>query len=386
MGEGIRPLDGLLVVAMEHAVAGPFATRQLADMGARVIKIERPGTGDFARQYDASINGLSAFFAWVNRGKESVVLDVKEAGGRALLDRLLGNADVFLQNLAPGAAERLGLTHDALHDKHPSLICCEISGYGRGGPWSEKKAYDLLIQAAAGMPSVTGIPQAPARVGVSIADISAGMYAYSGILQALLQRHRTGKGVNVEVSMFESLSEWMSYPLYSAHYSGALPRRSGMSHAAIAPYGQFRTGDGKEIVFGLQNEREWARFCAVVMGDPALRHDPRFATNIMRARNREALERIIEREFEGMTLAEAVARLDEAAIANAPMNDMRGLWAHPQLTARERWREVDTPAGTMRALIPPATLSGVEPVMGRVPGLGEHTTAIFNEFAMTAEH
>lgn len=382
MENSVRPLDGVLVIAMEHAIAGPFATRQLADMGARVIKIERAITGDFARHYDASINGMSAFFAWSNRGKESVVLDIKDEDGRVLLERLLEKADVFLQNLVPGAAERLGLSFESLHEKNPKLICCDISGYGRGGPWSDKKAYDLLIQAAAGMASVTGTDDAPARAGISIADISAGMYAYSGILQALLQRHRTGKGINVEVSMFEALSEWMSFPLYSAHYSGKLPARSGMSHAAIAPYGQFQTGDGQKIVFGLQNDREWARFCTVVMADQSLQHDPKFETNIVRAANRLELENLINQTLSKITLAEVVERLDEAGIANAPLNNMHDLWDHPQFAARDRWRDVDTPVGSIKSLVPPATLSGVEPLMGRVPSLGEHTEAVFREFGV----
>ncbi|ETF04460.1 CoA transferase [Advenella kashmirensis W13003] len=382
MDTTLRPLDGITVVAMEHAIAAPFASRQLADMGARVIKIERPPAGDFAREYDTSLNGMSAFFAWVNRGKESIVLDIKDEDDRRFLTAMLSQADVFLQNLAPGAAARAGLDFTTLHAHCPALICCDISGYGEGGPFSERKAYDLLIQAASGLTSVTGTPEHPARAGISIADISAGMYAYSGILQAILLRQRTGKGSRVEVSMLESLAEWMSFPLYSAHYSGTLPERSGISHSAIAPYGQFLAGDGGHVVFGLQNDREWQRFCAVVMEDEALHQDSRFCTNVLRARNRESLEALITPKFSTMTRQQVTEKLDLAAIANSPLNDMHDLWNHAQLEARNRWREVKTPAGPMRALIPSATLTGVEPAMGAVPGLGEHTSALRREFAV----
>lgn len=381
----LRPLDGIVVVAMEHAIAAPFASRQLADMGARVIKIERPPTGDFAREYDRSLNGMSAFFAWVNRGKESIVLDIKDENDQHFLMAMLSQADVFLQNLAPGAAMRAGLDFKTLHVQHPRLICCDISGYGEGGPFSERKAYDLLIQAASGLTSVTGTPDHPARAGISIADISAGMYAYCGILQAILLRQRTGKGTRVEISMLESLAEWMSFPLYSAHYSGNLPERSGMSHSAIAPYGQFVAGDGGQVVFGLQNDREWQRFCLVVMEDESLHEEPRFCTNVLRARNREVLEALIIRKFSTMSRQQVTEKLDLAGIANSPLNNMHDLWDHAQLKARNRWREVKTPAGPMQALIPPATLMGMEPAMGAVPDLGEHAAALRKEFSLCRE-
>lgn len=383
MTAALKPLDGITVVALEHAVAAPFASRQLADLGARVIKIERPGTGDFARGYDAAVHGQSSFFVWANRGKESLCLDLEQPAQRAALQRLLADADVFIQNLAPGAAQRKGLDFAALHAEFPRLIVCDVSGYGDSGPFREKKAYDLLIQAAAGLISVTGTPDAPARTGISIADISAGMYAYSGILTALLQRGRTGEGLRVEVTMLEALAEWMSYPLNAARYGGSPPARNGVAHPAIAPYGQYQAGDGKDIIFGLQNEREWVQFCAGVLQDPALAQDARFSSNVLRVANRQALDARIAACFAPLSREEVLRRLDDAGIANSALNTMHDVWDHPQFAARDRWRDVATPAGPIRALLPPATLSGMEAAMGDVPALGQHTEAILAELGVT---
>ncbi|NMK48521.1 CaiB/BaiF CoA-transferase family protein [Achromobacter sp. Bel] len=383
MTAALKPLDGITVVALEHAVAAPFASRQLADLGARVIKIERPGTGDFARGYDAAVHGQSSFFVWANRGKESLCLDLEQPAQRAALQRLLADADVFIQNLAPGAAQRKGLDFAALHAEFPRLIVCDVSGYGDSGPFREKKAYDLLIQAAAGLISVTGTPDAPARTGISIADISAGMYAYSGILTALLQRGRTGEGLRVEVTMLEALAEWMSYPLNAARYGGSPPARNGVAHPAIAPYGQYQAGDGKNIIFGLQNEREWVQFCAGVLQDPAIAQEERFSSNVLRVANRQALDARIAACFAPLSREEVLRRLDDAGIANSALNTMHDVWDHPQFAARDRWRDVATPAGPIRALLPPATLSGMEAAMGDVPALGQHTEAILAELGVT---
>jgi len=375
-GALIRPLDGVTVVALEHAVAAPFATRQLAELGARVIKIERPGEGDFARAYDTTVLGQSSYFVWLNRGKESLTLDLKQAEGRAVLDALLAGADVLIQNLAPGAAARMGLAFATLSETHPRLIVCDISGYGDGGPYRDKKAYDLLIQASAGLIGLTGTPDHPSRAGASVADIAAGMYAYSGILAALLQRARTGEGLRVEVSMLEALTEWMSNALYFTHYGGAEPTRQDATHPSVAPYGPHRTGDGGTVIFGLQNSREWARFCEAVMGRPELTGDPRFADNPARVAHRPALTALIEARFAAMTLPQVEALLDGAGIANAPIGGMADVWDHPQLAARDRWRTVMTPGGPIAALRPPATLSSVSPVMGDVPAVGAHTESI----------
>ncbi len=379
-----RPLDGITVVALEHAVAAPFATRQLADLGARVIKIERPGEGDFARAYDTTVLGQSSYFVWLNRGKESLTLDLKQAEGRAVLDALLAGADVLIQNLAPGAAARMGLGFENLRAVHPRLIVCDISGFGDGGPYTEKRAYDLLIQASAGLIALTGTPDHPSRAGASVADVAAGMYAYSGILSALLQRARTGEGMRVEVSMFEALTEWLNNSLYFAHYGGAEPARGEASHPSVAPYGPHRTGDGGSVIFGLQNSREWARFCEGVLSRPDLIDDPRFSDNPRRVANRGELSWLIEARFATMALTEVEALLDSAGIANAPINSMAAVWAHPQLAARHRWSTVMTPGGPIAALRPPATLSAAPPVMGDVPGVGAHTEVILTGLGYNA--
>jgi len=375
----MRPLDGITVIALEQAVAAPFATRQLADLGARVIKIERPVVGDFARDYDQTVNGLSSHFVWLNRSKESLTLDVKHAAAARILERLIARADVFLQNLAPGAARRLGLAADVLLPKHPRLIVCDISGYGESGPYASKKAYDLLVQSETGVLSVTGTPETPSKVGISIADIATAMYAYSGILTALLQRGKSGQGGRVEVTMLEALGEWMSYPLYYTHFSGMAPPRTGPDHATIVPYGRFRASDGKEVMFGIQNEREWASFCERILLRPALARDPRYDSNVKRNAARAELVALIGREIATMTAEEAVMKLDAAGIANARINTPGEVWDHPQFTARNRWREVDTPVGIVPALLPPASLAGVEPRMDPIPEIGAHTDAILAE-------
>jgi len=375
----MRPLEGILVVSLEHAIAAPFCTRQLADLGARVIKIERPGAGDFARAYDERVRGLSSHFVWVNRSKESLTLDVKHRGAAEALRRLIGRADVLVQNLAPGAAARLGLDATELRPHHPRLIVCDISGYGADGPYRDKKAYDLLIQSEAGFLSVTGSDAEPAKAGCSIADIAAGMYAYTGILAALLQRAKTGEGARIDVSMLEALSEWMSYPLYYAFEGATPPARSGAAHATIYPYGPFVAGDGKTVMLGLQNEREWVAFCRDVLRLPELATDPRFDANARRHANRAALAAIIAEAFGTLTAAELVARLDAAQIANARVNTMEELWAHPQLAARRRWVSVDTPVGGVPALLPPGASDAFDYRMGAIPAVGEHTDAILRE-------
>ncbi len=364
------------MVALEHAVAAPFASRQLADLGARVIKIERTGDGDFARAYDATVLGQSSYFVWLNRGKESLTLDLKHPEGLKVLETLVLGADVLIQNLAPGAAARMGLDFETLHPMAPRLIVCDISGFGSGGPYQDKRAYDLLIQAAAGLVALTGTPDHPSRAGASIADVAAGMYAYSGILAALLQRGRTGEGLRVEVSMFEALTEWLSNSLYFSHYGGCEPARGEASHPSVAPYGPHRVGDGGTVIFGLQNPREWARFCQGVLGKPELTHDPRFSDNPRRVANRAELTELIESRFAGLTVTEVEALLEGAEIGSSPMNAMADVWDHPQLAARDRWREVMTPNGPIAALRPPASLSDVAPVMGDVPAVGAHTEAI----------
>jgi itaconate CoA-transferase len=377
-----RPLDGVTVVALEHAIAAPFCTRQLADLGARVIKVERPGAGDFARGYDQRVRGLSSHFVWTNRSKESLTLDLKHPRARPVLEALLARADVLVQNLAPGAAARLGLSFDALHALHPRLIVCDISGYGDDGPYRDRKAYDLLIQSESGFLSVTGSADAPAKAGCSIADISAGMYAYSNVLAALLERQRTGLGRRIDVSMLECMVEWMGFPMYYAFEGAAPPPRAGAAHATIFPYGPFPAGDGGTVMFGVQNEREWAAFCERVLGDAALAADPRFDSNPRRLEAREALRAIIVAAFASMSAGEVAARLDAAQIANARVNAMAQVWAHPQLAARGRWTEVATPAGPVPAPMPPGVARGDDPRMDPVPALGEHTVGILRELGL----
>lgn len=375
----MRPLDGTLVVALEHAIAAPFCTRQLADLGARVIKIERPGAGDFARGYDARVRGQSSHFVWVNRSKESLALDLKQPAARAVLATLVARADVLVQNLAPGAAARLGLSFEALAPAQPRLVVCDISGYGSDGPYRDRKAYDLLIQAESGFLSTTGTPEAMAKAGCSMADIAAGMYAFSGILAALLERGRTGRGKHLDISMLESTVEWMGFPLYYAFEGAPPPPRAGAAHATIYPYGPFTAGDGGSVMLGLQNEREWQAFCVSVLARPELSVDPRFEANARRNAARDELRAIIDATFHALSTDEIVRRLDDAQIANARVNAMPDVWAHPQLAARGRWTEVDTPAGPIPALAPPFAGTGAQARMDPVPAVGEHTRAILHE-------
>ena len=356
----MRPLDGITVVALEHVIAAPFATRQLADLGARVIKIERPGAGDFARNYDQRAKGMSSHFTWVNRSKESLTLDLKHESALEILRKLLETADVFVQNLAPGAAARMGLTPQTLQASNPQLIYCNLSGYGENGPYRDKKAYDLLIQSEAGLLSITGTPETPSKVGISIADIAAGMYTYTNILAALLQRQKTGKGSVIDISMLEALGEWMGYPMYYSMDGAAPPPRTGASHATIFPYGPYLAGDGKTIMLGLQNEREWALFCEKVLLQPELATDVRFDKNFKRNENRVELNAIILKIFSKMTSEQVLAKLEEAQIANASLNDMHQFWDHPQLRARERWHSVESPNGLIPALLPPGINTAYE--------------------------
>jgi itaconate CoA-transferase len=378
------PLHGITVVSLEQAVAAPFTTRQLADLGARVIKIERPDVGDFARGYDKTVLGQSSHFVWLNRSKESLTLDVKHPDAAAILDRLVKKADVFVQNLVPGAAARLGLASADLLEKNPRIVACNISGYGPDGPYSLKKAYDLLIQCESGVVSVTGTPETPAKSGISIADIAAGMYGYTGILTGLFHRERTGQGTAFDVSMFEALGEWMGYPAYFAGYGGSAPPRTAAAHATIHPYGPFPAGDGKTVFFGIQNEREWANFCAGTLQHPNLAIDPRFDSNSHRVAHRQALTDIIVSVFSKLTAEQVVQRLDKAQIANARLNTMQEFWDHPQLQARGRWREVATPKGKIRALVPPVTMRDMKPRMDPIPAVGEHTRAILQELGFDA--
>jgi crotonobetainyl-CoA:carnitine CoA-transferase CaiB-like acyl-CoA transferase len=373
------PLKGITVVSVEQAVAAPFATRQLADLGARVIKVERPDGGDFARGYDTTVRGLSSYFVWLNRSKESLTLDLKRPACAAVLARLLGRADVFVQNLAPGAADRLGTASSTLREAHPRLIVCNVSGYGSSGPYAQKKAYDLLVQSEVGLVSITGSADAPAKAGISVADIAAGMYAYSGILTALLSRTATGEGTSLEISLFDALGEWMGQPAYFAAYGGAPPPRSGANHASIAPYGPFRTGDGGSVYLGIQNDREWTRFCRDVLGRGELAEDQRFASNSLRVASRVALHAVIESAFAALTASEAVERLESAGIACARMNSVGEFLDHPQLADRDVWRQIGSPSGPLRAMIPPVRMEDVEPAMGDVPALGQHTDAILEE-------
>jgi itaconate CoA-transferase len=382
---GPRPLDGITVVSLEHAIAAPFCTRQLADNGARVIKVERPGVGDFARKYDERTRGMASHFVWTNRSKESLTLDLKHEDAGPILNELLAEADVLVQNLAPGAAARMGLSFEALHARFPKLIVCDISGYGEGGPYETKKAYDLLIQSESGFISVTGSPDAPAKAGCSIADIAAGSYAYSSILNALLLRHKTGLGSHLDVSMLESMVEWMSFPLYYAFEGQSPPPRAGAAHATIYPYGPFPVGDGSHVMLGLQNEREWQVFCEKVLNQPALAKDPRYDSTSKRVTNRDGLRGLIVDAFAKMTIDEVIEALEKAQIANARVNEMKDVWAHPQLKARQRWTEVQTPVGALPALLPPATSSAFDARMDPIPAIGEHTLAILKSLGVSDE-
>jgi itaconate CoA-transferase len=378
------PLAGITVVSIEQAVAAPLATRQLADLGARVIKIERPDGGDFARGYDQTVRGLSSYFVWLNRSKESLTLDLKQAAARDVLARLLARADVLVQNLAPGAADRLGASAADLRARHPRLITCAVSGYGSEGPYVQKKAYDMLIQAEAGLLSITGTPETPSRVGISVADIAAGMYAYSGILTALVARATSGEGAALEVSLFDALAEWMGAPAYYAGYGGSEPARSGAAHATIAPYELFVSADGTEIFLAIQNAREWSRFCEQVLAKPEIADDPRFATNSMRVRHRSDLRALIADVFAQWPAAELLDRLERADIACARRNTVQEFINHPQLNDRHRWQTIDSPVGALRALRPPVRMEGVDPVMGAVPSLGQHSESILGELGFDA--
>jgi len=375
----MRPLEGVTVVALEQVIAGPFATRQLAELGARVIKIERPGTGDAARAYDRTVKGQSSHFVWTNRSKESLTLDVKHPAAERVLQKLLDAADVFVHNLAPGAVERLGMGAAALRERKPSLVWCGISGYGPSGPYAAKKAYDLLVQCEAGLLSITGTEETPCKAGIPVADIAAGMYAFSAILAALLRRGRTGEGATIEITMLEALGEWMGFPAYFTAYGGTAPPRSGAHHATIAPYGPFEAGDGGSVFISVQNEREFARFCEQVLGDKALARDARFASAPARLANRRALQAAIDGVFRALTTSQVIDKLDAAGIANARLNGMADFWRHPQLAARDRWASVGSSAGSIKALKPAFNLSGFEPKMGAVPALGEHTRALLAE-------
>ena len=380
----MRPLDGIMVVSLEQAVAAPFATRQLADLGARVIKIERPNVGDFARGYDATVKGMSSHFVWLNRSKESLTLDLKHSSAAQILEGLLERADVVIQNLSPGAARRLGLGAESVLPKYPRLIVCDISGYGDNGPYASRKAYDLMVQAEAGVLSITGTADTPSKVGISIADIAAGMYAYSGILTALYQREKSGKGTHIEVTMLEALTEWMGYPLYYTRFGGTAPARTGPNHATIVPYGRYKTGDGKSIMLGLQNEREWAVFCEKVLLQPKLAQDPRYGSNSRRAAKRSEINALITEVFATLTTEQLIERLDASGIANARMNTPDEVWEHPQLKARDRWRETESPVGLLATLLPPVTMPDFEARIDAVPALGEHTERILSELGYSS--
>jgi crotonobetainyl-CoA:carnitine CoA-transferase CaiB-like acyl-CoA transferase len=379
-----RPLDGMLVVSIDQAVAAPLAARHLADLGARVIKIERPDGGDFARGYDSAVKGEASHFVWLNRGKESLGLDLKTAAGRDVLERLLARADVFLHNLGPGAVARLGFGAEALLSRYPDLVVCTMSGYGSTGPYRDKRAYDLLVQSEVGLVSLTGTPDHPAKAGIPVADIAAGMYALTNILGALMQRERFGGGAVIEVTMFDALVEWMGHPVHVADHTGEQPPRVGLSHPVIAPYDAYPTADGHEIVLGIQNDREWVRLAIDVLHDPSLATDPDFATNVARVRNREKVDDIVGAAMSALRVDEAVAALDRAHIANARLNTMADVLAHPQLVARDRWREVQTPVGRIRALRSAVEPTGEVP-MAPVPSLGQHTDAVLAEIGLNPE-
>jgi itaconate CoA-transferase len=381
----MRPLDGITVLTLEHAVSAPFCTRQLADLGARVIKIERRDGGDFARNYDERVAGLASYFVWCNRSKESFALDIKHPEATSILSKLLSRTDVFVQNLTPGAASRLGLSYEALRDKYPKLIVCDISGYGSDGPYRDKKAYDLLIQSESGFLSVTGSSEEPAKASIPIADIASAMYAYSNILASLIQRAKTGTGCHIDISMLESLTEWMSYPLYYAFDGAEPPKRTGASHATIYPYGPFTAGDGNAVMLGIQNEREWATFCEKVLHRDDLASDTRFSSNSRRVTFRDELKAIITEAFLPYSAEEVIAKLNETQIANARMNEIEEVWSHAQLKARERWVEIDTPVGKVPALLPPGQSNTYNPRMDLVPAVGAHTDVILAELGYDSE-
>ncbi|MFP3990273.1 CaiB/BaiF CoA-transferase family protein [Streptomyces sp. E11-3] len=378
------PLDGITVVAVEQAVSAPFATRQLADLGARVIKVERPDGGDFARGYDTAARGLASHFVWANRGKESLAVDLKDPRGLAAVQRLIADADVFVQNLAQGAAARLGLDAATLCARHPRLVAVDISGYGAGGPYADKRAYDMLVQCEAGLVSVTGTPEQPVKAGIPAADIAAAMYAYSGVLAALLRRATTGVGGPLEISMLEALAEWMGHPLHHAMHGGTAPARAGLAHAVIAPYDAYPTADGARVLLSVQNDREWRRLAEQVIGRPELADDPVYATNAARTAHRERTDALVAKALVELDADEALRRLEGAGIACARLRDVHEVAAHPQLAARARWRDVDSPVGPLRGMLPPVTMPGtVEPAMGAVPALGEHTGAVLRAVGMT---
>lgn len=378
------PLEGITVISLEQAVAAPYASRQLADLGARVIKIERPVVGDFARGYDEAVLGQSTYFVWLNRSKESLTLDLKDARGLAILRQLLARADVFIENLAPGATKRLGLSKEDLKEAYPSLIVCEITGYGGDGPWADRKAYDLLVQGETGLVSVTGDGEVVAKAGISVADIAAGMFAYSGVLAALFQRATTGVATAVEVSLFEALSEWMAAPAYYTMYSGRQPTRRGVEHATVAPYGLFDANDGA-LVLAVQNEREWHSLCSTLFGDNGVADDPRYCKNSARVANRDQVHALISEKLAALTVKEAEELLELAGVAHARVNSMKDAVEHPVLRSRNRWRDVEIPGGVMQALIPPVSLGGLEPRMGAVPAVSAHTAAILAELGLS-EH
>jgi itaconate CoA-transferase len=379
-----RPLDGMLVVALEQAVAAPLASRHLADLGARVVKLERVDGGDFARSYDHAVRGMASHFVWLNRGKESVAVDLKTAAGGEVLTRLLATADVFLHNLGPGAVERLGFGADTLRARHPRLVVCTMSGYGSTGPFRDKRAYDLLVQSEAGLVAVTGTPDHPAKAGIPVADIASGMYAFSNVLAALIHRERTGEGAAFEVTMLDALVEWMGHPLHVAEHTGEDPPRAGLSHPVIAPYDAYPTADGHEVVIGIQNDREWVRLATDVLGRPQLATDPAFATNVARVRNRAAVDEAVAAAMVKLPVDEAIRALDVARIASARLNAVSEVLDHPQLAARDRWRETSTPVGAVRALRSAVEPTGEDP-MGAVPSLGEHTVPVLTELGFTAQ-
>ncbi|WP_062307509.1 CaiB/BaiF CoA transferase family protein [Polynucleobacter sinensis] len=381
----IRPLDGVTVVSLEHAIAAPFCTRQLADLGARVIKVERPEVGDFARAYDQRVKGMSSHFVWTNRSKESLTLDLKQPEALEILKSLLKTADVFVQNLAPGATSRMGLSVEELKKLNPRLIVCDISGYGNFGPYTNKKAYDLLIQSEAGFLSVTGTKETPSKSGNSIADIAAGMYAYTNILSALLLRNKTHVGSHIDVSMLEALGEWMGFPMYYAFDGAEPPPRNGASHATIYPYGPFGVGGGDTVMLGLQNEREWKLFCDKVILQPDLASDERYSSNFKRNENRESLKKIIDECFTQLSIEAVTQRLEDAQIANAQVNTMKDLWDHPQLGARHRWRYVDSPSGDLPALLPPGLNDQYDYRMDPIPAVGQHSEAILEELGLSSD-